>query len=399
MLAFPSLFTSNKMILMGFLSITVVFDIIINRLRIKRNVLLAVIVTISVGLAYILYGYINVGHLDLKLIEMYVLTPFISYLFSFIIKSEKEMNFFFNILMFITLFIVVYDAIYMLGRFGIMPQWLTIETDIAGSYIMNSNKVEMRITNQSSLMFLLPMMISNFFFYKEKEKVFVYIKITIIILGIITTLVSGRRALQLVVGMSFVFVFLFKKIFRISDTISLKKIKNIVVFLIVCLLSASILDKVITSIYGIENIFESVKATFLQAFDKTSRGGQLRNMQSIYLVKTWAENPLFGHGIGNYVKEFTRSEKSPWSYEMVYLALLFQTGIFGVLFYFGLVLEIIKLIFIKSKQNKENGKIFAIFLSILIGFICFFIAGASNPLIFYIWAWVIVMTVINYRKK
>ncbi|MDH1213496.1 hypothetical protein N5C38_20915 [Pseudomonas chengduensis] len=54
-----------------------------------------------------------------------------------------------------------------------------------------------------------------------------------------------------------------------------------------------------------------------------------RSIQGPYLIKGFIENPFFGSGFGGYAG-YTRSETSPWLYEMTYHQLLFNLGVLGI---------------------------------------------------------------------
>ena len=63
----------------------------------------------------------------------------------------------------------------------------------------------------------------------------------------------------------------------------------------------------------------------------SSPDDQLRTYQAGRLLEAWSERPLFGHGFGAVLNDFSRSTAEPWRWELQYHALLFWTGLVGAL--------------------------------------------------------------------
>ncbi|CCH88117.1 Membrane protein of unknown function [Modestobacter italicus] len=57
----------------------------------------------------------------------------------------------------------------------------------------------------------------------------------------------------------------------------------------------------------------------------------LRTYQADRLLDAWSSQPVFGHGFGAVLNDFSRSVEEPWRWELQYHALLFWTGLVGVL--------------------------------------------------------------------
>ena len=387
MLVFPSILTIEKFLLVMFLSVLVVIIKIIEKdYKVNLKSLLIIILVISVGLFFLIYGYIKTGKIYYKLIEMFILTPIISVIIASNFKDKKDYLWLTNSIIIITFVIVVYDSIYIIGRMGIIPQ--LIKPEIAGSFVMTGEKIEARITNQSSLIFLLPMLINLYLLkYKKLKKII----LLTIILGIFVTIMSGRRALQLAVILSILFLAIInlkKKFILNKQKIIIGLIFTIVVVMIGYCINFINLDK-------INHFFDIVYQTFISAFDlKNTESGQIRALQSRQLINGWGNSPLIGYGLGTH-PDYIRSIETPWSYEMVYLSFLYQIGIFGMMFYFGIIISI----FIKLYRiYKQDSYFFKYNKAVGISFLCFIIAGATNPLVFYLWAWIIVLSYCNIKK-
>ncbi|WP_058765897.1 hypothetical protein [Exiguobacterium chiriqhucha] len=108
------------------------------------------------------------------------------------------------------------------------------------------------------------------------------------------------------------------------------------------------------------------------------------------------DNPLLGKGVGAYIEGYIRSFETPWSYELVYIALLYQSGIFGILLFVILVFSIIKKIYFRIDWEHDDSPQY--YLGILVGGVCFLVAGASNPMIYYVWFWSIMLVVYHFEN-
>ncbi|MDB7274547.1 hypothetical protein PM723_12840, partial [Enterococcus faecium] len=101
-----------------------------------------------------------------------------------------------------------------------------------------------------------------------------------------------------------------------------------------------------------------------------------RNNQFVDLINSWKNKPIIGVGYGINSEHVIRSFTVPGTYELSYVALLFQTGIVGVLVYGILYLWLAfrtLLLFFKSK----NIEYLAMFLS----YVSIMIAHGTNPYI------------------
>ncbi|MBM6615367.1 O-antigen ligase family protein [Desemzia sp. RIT804] len=363
----------------------------LNNNNLNRNKSAGVFTAVLIGAVYIVYGYSNINILDPKLIEMHVFTPIAAYIIAYPIKNILNMKKLMEVSILITLIIVSYDTIYILTRMDILPIWIIpnwismFTEDISGSFFLNDSVVEARITNQSSLMFLLPLLI-NLYLTKTEIK---YKKslISSIVLGVFVTLFSGRRALQLVVAVSMILYIVF---YKNKKGISIKRSVTFTVF--ICSLMF-----VINNLMSVFNLNLSVIVdTFFRAFDfKNTTSGVIRSTQISALIEGWKQAPAFGHGIGAH-PSYIRNTGSPWSYEMVYHAFLYQVGIIGIVLYGILIYLLLNKIYKLYKYDNSASKIS---FSILNAFICFLIAGASNPLVYYLWAWAYVFACSNLPLK
>jgi|SRR5579864_7400 len=97
--------------------------------------------------------------------------------------------------------------------------------------------------------------------------------------------------------------------------------------------------------------------------------------QRPYLIEGFLKSPVFGSGFGAHVS-YTRSDETPWAYELTYYQMLFNLGIVGS----GLLLALFAAYFrldIKLLRQFNDGS--AIPFALLIAFCSLLIGAYSNP--------------------
>jgi O-antigen ligase len=112
----------------------------------------------------------------------------------------------------------------------------------------------------------------------------------------------------------------------------------------------------------------------------------------------WSARPIFGAGFGAVASDNFGSsvEDVPWAYELQYVALLFQVGVFGMLVYGGAVLWLMYQLINKSKANPDYA---ILMIPSLVGLSCFLIANATNPYISkfdYLWTLFLPVGLVNF---
>lgn len=84
--------------------------------------------------------------------------------------------------------------------------------------------------------------------------------------------------------------------------------------------------------------------------------------QFYYLVKGIMDAPIIGHGLGAYIPDYIRSESIKSSYELEYLAFLYQFGIIGFILIIGLIIFIAY----AMCRTKKKGLILLIYYNLFI---------------------------------
>lgn len=325
------------------------------------------------GWKFDLYG-------DMPLVFYYVITPICVFLLGYLYADKKM--FIFKTLLIITSIICVLDTIKLLMLLGLIPT-----SDVINIFVhldsdnMLYNELTLRLSNESSLIFLIPLNIMILSSIKELSPVYRMVIILSVVFGCVYAMFSGRRILELGIIFS-AFVFIFKQgIFRFS----LKKIIKYLVIGMIFIILFSCMFNYINTMTGLTDIKEMIVRTFLEGF--TGSGMKVREGYLPSLIDLWSESPLIGNGLNAYGDKIA-SGINAWSYEVVYLALLGQAGVLGV----GILAIGILAIFCNYWNRYSDSKNLLeqnIYLSVSVASFVFIFAGFSNPQIYYVWFWTI----------
>ncbi|MFZ7131934.1 MAG: O-antigen ligase family protein, partial [Eubacteriales bacterium] len=203
-------------------------------------------------------------------------------------------------------------------------------------------------------------------------------------------LISGRRALQVIVILTPLLILIIKGPSRELIKRRFNKIKIAlligVFFVISYLLINNYYDVQISKVY-----FDITNA-FVENFDSTN---SVRRQQFFALIEGWKENPILGSGSGAPAPGYIRDVNMPWAYELVYVAKLFHTGLVGFIIY-SLQIFWIYLLSYRIIKSKSHLKYYTI--SIITGMTAFLIANASNPYLEkydYMWVVFLPIAIIN----
>jgi len=403
MMFVPTKYQMVKAVLLGITLVFIFGNILINKgkIRLHSTILLWILFYIILGLCWILLGVINTTPGALRVSTIYVLWPLLFTVLISGVSTEKMLSNIIRVLT-ISLFIIgFYDLSYMLYAYGWLPKFLYIPIDQGQAVGFYSGYVEFRLYNISSLLFLVPFFIAALLVWSDNldmpiSRKWIWISV---VLGMLLVFLSGRRALLGVVAISPFITLIFKYFLpRKNSKLNRKKLIQTFVGIIFILFGIYIC---LHFFYGFN--FQSLTKMFLEGFDLQYSGGAIaRKTQFFALLEGWSKNPFFGAGHGAGVS-YLRSTKQPWSYELYYVALLYQTGLIGFLAYSsGIIWMFWKGIYIIRSGHYLGVQI----LPVLVGTACFLIGNATNPYLGkfdYMWVIFLPLAFINLwllkRKK
>jgi O-Antigen ligase len=214
--------------------------------------------------------------------------------------------------------------------------------------------------------------------------------------SMVLTIVSGRRALQLVALISPILIYglLWFQPAKEKQASMRIAVRAGAVMGVAIIVMMSFLGTAFA--LNARSVTEVFKESFDFSRGATDLGAQARREQYTALLDGWEDEPLLGAGLGTSARGSTRSELAPWSYELTYLALLFQTGIVGVLAYSSGIGWILW----KGVQAiKNGGPLGQMVLPNLVGMAGLLIANGTNPYLQRfdgLWAIFIPLAFVNY---
>jgi hypothetical protein len=250
-----------------------------------------------------------------------------------------------------------------IGQFGLIPE--SVSEPLHQGVGINEGYIQITSRNIGSLFFLVPYLIALQVRADSVEAKSFSTKCCLA-LCLILTVISGRRALLLVVALT---PFMIIVVSLLSGNLKLIKIGARRLFVAYTLILAAgagtlvIQPKVLTDLLYVQHIED--------AFSTADE----RSLQMPFLVEGFKTSPIIGSGFGASAG-YQRNVERPWIYELTYYQMLFNSGVLGVAIL--IVLLSIYSIFIASifRKFKANS---AIPFGLLIGIVSLLIGANSNP--------------------
>ncbi|HVS88647.1 MAG TPA: hypothetical protein VHF01_10565 [Candidatus Acidoferrum sp.] len=409
MLAFPMMHTVFyvKVFLFALL-LTFVVTQALTRLHLHPKVVMCTLALAAVSLFFGLRGLLLGAPGARTCIQVYAMWPLVYLVLLSGINTVRIFRGLQQTLVFSAAFIALFLGFYFLSQLNIVPQIPYIESifsteELDSSLFLSSGffdgHVELSFPGLSSYPFLVPFLIAAVVCRPSQggtrwtSRVWLSIALS---LSLMSVLLSGRRALQLVTMLApfltlALGIFLPKKERRLL-TRSLGRVAIALVLLVV--LSVPLLS----SVYAIT--FEGLADRFSAGFDfsasNQSDNSTGRVEQYLALKSGWMEAPLVGRGLGASAHASIRSTSMPWSYELSYLALLFQTGLLGFAAYTA---GIAWIYWSGIKIIKCGGVGSQFMIPVLVGMSGLLIANGTNPYLARfdgIWVIFLPLAFINY---
>jgi hypothetical protein len=352
------------------------------------------------GMFFTIEGLILNAPGALKMMSDYIVWPLVYLILLTSLKDRKLLAGLHLTIVFSTIFLSLYGLTHLLADLSILPDFFAFtpfksETIGFGHY---EGYIEMTTPGVNSLPFLLPYCIAALIAGTPPEtrtSVKNYWLWIAVISGLIFSLITARRAVWLVIILTPGIVLLLRLIANPVVKKSIVKVKTIskVIFIVFPVLIAVYF--LIAKIYDFS--LSGILKTFASGFQISSGNESARYEQFFALLQGWLDHPIFGSGLGATAEKYgsVRSAGMPWSYELYYLALLFQVGILGFMIYTAGVIWTFRNGII---MMKSSNRYMMIMLPFLAGMTGMFIAGGTNPVFMRfdgIWFYFIPVALIN----
>lgn len=277
-------------------------------------------------------------------------------------------------------FYLLLASVNILPGMSILELMFTPDELAQGSYLVaafGSDHAELAYTGLMSMPFLFPFLAAAVVGRPAKtEWTSRRWMVFSLLLCVVVVLLSGRRALQLI-AMSTPLIVLALGAFQPSQErrALVRSVWRTAAASVIVVILAIVM---MLPVYKIT--FQGLEERFTSGFEFTavtrSESEIVRLEQYQAMMDEWAGNPWIGRGLGASAHLSTRSDTSPWAYELSYIYLLFETGLVG----FAIYTAGIVWIFSSGIKIIRRGGIGAQFmLPVLAGLTGMLMANASNP--------------------
>jgi hypothetical protein len=322
---------------------------------------------------------------------VYALWPLVYNLLIASAATEEILRGLCRVLVVATLAIGLYGTSYILHAVGWFPDFLYIPLDQGQEIGLYQGYIEINLYSISSLLFLVPFLVAALLTWPSAltmpvSRFWLWFAL---LAGSLLTLLSGRRALLLVVALSPGIALFFRAFLPLSGTGVRQRL--VLRFATGVGIGLGGLAVYLNYIYGFS--VDAVVEMFAEGWDFTTgqESSLVRAEQYTALLQEWFASPVFGAGHGAAAAGSIRDPEMPWAYELSYMALLFHTGMLGFLAYTAGVAWI----FWMGIRLIRSGNTLSLYMiPILVGTACFLIANGTNPYLEkYDYLWVIFLPV------
>ncbi len=360
-------------------------------LRLAPVVRIWTAIMVTVGLFYILRGLLEGAPGALRTGTVYVIWPTVYTLLAAGAASPATLRSLVRILVFATGAITLYALSFILYSAGVLPPAFYLPLDLGQRIGFYSGHVEFNLYSLSTLLFTAPFLVAAALTWNAGRDAPVRRSLvwTALVAALLVVLLSGRRALWLVVGIS-PLVALALRAFQPGRV---RRVSRRTLMLSACGVAGALALVYLYArfAYGVDLAVlaaEFAAGFNFQSLDETT---YVRREQFVAMLATWHDHPFLGAGHGAVAPGSIRSIEQPWAYELSYVALLFQTGALG----FSLYAAGVAWIYWHGLRIIRGASAYAIvMLPTLTGLTCFLIANATNPyLAKYDYLWVIFLPV------
>lgn len=220
--------------------------------------------------------------------------------------------------------------------------------------------------NIGMLFFIAPYLLAIFLFGRNPCFRSTLSKVALVT-AILMCLLSGRRALWMVLALQP----LLMAAVALATRTKLRKSPTASSLGLMAFLTATFATAFFFAIPQALDVLNEAIAHTYSAFSQEDE----RSLQAPYLIDGFLQNPILGAGFGSYAG-YTRSDESPWLYELTYHQLAFNLGLTGLLIISLIVGFYTYKVIYSARCMNANSSIYA---SFLIGFSSFCLGAYSNP--------------------
>jgi hypothetical protein len=368
----PTAYIEIKSVLLFFGFFSVLLSMLKGNLFLLRWQLLAILIFIISSVLYSIYGMIRGNPGAIRVLSIWLLWPVVYLFLTSLMQQTNSFKWLAKVLIAALWAVTIYGYIYLGWEAGFIPDYLYYELDQGQNAGFYDGFVEYNLYSISSLIFLIPFYLHYLIEkHKNKENILKLQDIFLVLAASILAVMTGRRALLLILMMLPLIIFISNKL--LFNTYKLKfssSTGTLLFFLAMGFLGFMIV---------FELRFDAIYDMVLEGFnfsDQSNLNAFERTLQFHSLIDGWLDTSiLFGAGNGASASVI-RSYEFSWAYELTYVYLLFSTGIAGVMIYFGWFgYGLLRLR--QAMREREDLVVYA--APMLTASISFCIASSTNP--------------------
>jgi len=395
MLALPTTYYVIKTSLLVAALVVVLMETVAQgRLRLHHTVVLWTLAMALCGIGWVALGFVRNTPGALAMVNVYVIWPLVFLLFAGGVSRLTVIDGLLRVIAVTAIAISVYTLLFVLHTLHVLPSWAYVNLDLGQGVGFYSGYVELRLYSLSSLLFLVPFCVAALMLWPRREPAPVSRLLLWLgaLLGTLVVLISGRRGLILVFAVAPLLVVLLRRATAGPAAREGARLSRR------ALLAGAVGLVGVAVVLNLLGAFQwaSFWRMFTQGFQfQRSVSSLVRRRQMIALLSGWAEHPLFGAGTGAQAYGWQSSQDMPWTYEMIYVSMLFHAGVVGLAVYTA---GIAWIVLTGIKVVREAGPMAMRIGPVLIGMACFLIASGTNPYLEkfdYIWVIFLPVAMIN----
>ncbi len=390
-LVIPSAFQAGRGLFLAVFIIGSIANLEITKIKYNPIIFCLFLLNISISTIFILVGFFNNSPGVLNVSTVYFFWPILFFYFVGFFKHPKIVPYFCYGLIIsgiLSSLLIINNILNTFGYLSFTNQ--TIYESLGFSVYWDSGFTEISSTNLVTV-FCVYIFTLAILFLPKSIRITIYPNLKLIILTLlfcsILLFLSGRRAFWVVGILSPVIII---SIYYLSN-INIK-IRRYLYYLFIVFFLAIFLF----TFLAFDN--DRFLAEFSSIFvfdDLQAESNLLRKEQFDSLIQGWELSPILGRGLGSVAPGIIRDPIAPWNYELSYIALLFQTGLFGVITYTGSIFWIVIRSIMVVRKSQNNA---ALLLPFICTLICFLIANATNPYLAkfdYLWVIFLPLGILN----
>jgi hypothetical protein len=357
--------------------------------RIDKTILVWLLITTSVGLYSLVIGISENLTNALMHSTVYLVWPIIFvYFIGFAIKPDMIISFIKAIIIGVFLSSFMGLLLVTLSLFGLSSSLLdNFFENQGGRTGLHDGYIKYHLYNVATLIYgfaFMYVVVADSMLEKwvtMRWRLFIYMTTVLVFLAV---LISGRRGAWVIVLITPVVHLMISRFVGHKTSFS-RMVFPFVAFVPFFLLAVLLFDLDISALLV---VFQTIME-FEQDVSNIARAEQMDS-----LLAGWVESPFLGNGLGT-SSSILRNEDLPWAYELSYLALIFHTGLLGLVIY----VSAISWIFAASARLMiAHNMSKPMFLPLLTGLACFLIANATNPYLStfdYLWTIFLPLAAVN----